>query len=182
MTNVIVVFPKAEDAKNLKNLLVRNGYNVAAVCTTGAQALHYADGLVNGVMLSAYKLPDMMYSEIREYMPGGFDMILLASRNHLSECDDVVTVAIPFAVRDLLNTLEMSMQTVIRRKKKLRQKPVERSREEGMLIENAKVVLIERNQMTEEEAHRYLQKCSMDSGINLVEAAKMVLAIEEYRG
>ena len=29
--------------------------------------------------------------------------------------------------------------------------------------------------MTEEEAHRYIQKCSMDSGTNMVEMAKMVL-------
>ena len=33
-----------------------------------------------------------------------------------------------------------------------------------------------RNRMTEEEAHRYLQKCSMDSGNNMAETAGMVLA------
>ena len=39
MINVIVVFPKPEDAKNIRSLLVRNGYHVAAVCTAGAQVL-----------------------------------------------------------------------------------------------------------------------------------------------
>ncbi len=34
-----------------------------------------------------------------------------------------------------------------------------------------------RNHLTEEEAHKYLQKCSMDSGTNLVETAAMVLAM-----
>ncbi|MFR2620283.1 MAG: ANTAR domain-containing protein [Clostridia bacterium] len=34
-----------------------------------------------------------------------------------------------------------------------------------------------RNNMTEEEAHRYLQKSSMDSGTNMVETAEMVLSI-----
>lgn len=181
MTNIIVVFPKLEDAKNLKNLLVRNGFNVAAVCTTGAQALHYADGLVNGVLISAYKLPDMMYSEIKEYMPRGFDMILLANRSHLSDCTDVITVSMPFAIRDLLNTLEMAMQAVVRRKRKLRQKPMQRNEEDRKLIVKAKEVLMERNHMTEDEAHKYLQKCSMDSGSNLVEAAQMVLAMKDYR-
>ena len=38
MTNVIVLFPKIEDAKNIRNLLVRHGFRVSAVCTTGAQA------------------------------------------------------------------------------------------------------------------------------------------------
>ena len=36
---------------------------------------------------------------------------------------------------------------------------------------------MERNHMTEEEAHRYLQKTSMDSGTNLVETAQMLLTL-----
>ena len=34
-----------------------------------------------------------------------------------------------------------------------------------------------RNHMSEEEAHRYIQKCSMDSGTNMVETAQMVLTM-----
>ncbi len=181
MTNIVVVFPKLEDAKNLKNLLVRNGYDVAAVCTTGAQAVHCADGLVNGILLSAYKLPDMMYSELKEYLPPGFDMLLLASRNHLSECADVVTLPMPFAVRDLLNTMDMISQAVMRRKKKMRQQPVQRNNDERKIINEAKAVLMERNNLTEDEAHRYIQKCSMDSGNNMVETAQMLLTMADAR-
>ena len=181
MTNIVVVFPKLEDAKNLKNLLVRNGYDVAAVCTTGAQAVHCADGLVNGILLSAYKLPDMMYSELKEYLPPGFDMLLLASRNHLSECADVVILPMPFAVRDLLNTMDMISQAVMRRKKKMRQQPVQRNNDERKIINEAKAVLMERNNLTEEEAHRYIQKCSMDSGNNMVETAQMLLTMADAR-
>ena len=31
--------------------------------------------------------------------------------------------------------------------------------------------------MTEEEAHRYIQKCSMDSGTNMLETAQMVISL-----
>ena len=44
-------------------------------------------------------------------------------------------------------------------------------------IKDAKELLMARNHMTEEEAHRYLQKTSMDSGTNLVETAQMVLSM-----
>ena len=181
MTNVVVVFPKLEDAKNLKNLLVRNGYQVAAVCTTGAQALHCADGLVNGVMVTAYKLPDMMYSELKEYLPAGFDMVLLASRNHIAECGDVVTIPMPFAVRDFLNTMDMVSQNVLRRRKKMRQQPSARKEGDRKLIEDAKAVLMARNHLTEAEAHRYIQKCSMESGNNMVETAQMLLTMADAR-
>ena len=52
--------------------------------------------------------------------------------------------------------------------------PPEIVREE---IRKAKELLMTRNNMSEEEAHRYLQKSSMDSGTNMVETAEMVLSI-----
>ena len=179
MTNVVVVFPKMEDAKNMKNLLVRNGYQVAAVCNTGAAALHCADGLVNGIIISAYKLPDMMYTELKEYLPAGFEMILLVSKNHISECRNVITIPMPFTVRDFLNTMEMTVQTVLRRKRKLRRQPTVRDEKGKEAIREAKAMLMTRNHMTEEEAHRYIQKSSMESGNNMIETAQMLLAMEE---
>ena len=44
-------------------------------------------------------------------------------------------------------------------------------------ISNAKRLLMEKNQMTEEEAYRHIQKCSMDSGTNMVETAQMLLML-----
>jgi response regulator NasT len=49
-----------------------------------------------------------------------------------------------------------------------------RSKEELDIIAEAKAILMERNNMSEEEAHRYLQKTSMDTGTGIVEAARMV--------
>ena len=50
MTSIIVVFPKPEDAKNIRNLLVRHGFEVAAVCTAGSQAIQYAEsGIVEDI-------------------------------------------------------------------------------------------------------------------------------------
>ena len=36
---------------------------------------------------------------------------------------------------------------------------------------------MERNNLTEEEAHRYIQKCSMDNATNMVETAQMILTL-----
>ena len=37
------------------------------------------------------------------------------------------------------------------------------------------ILLMDRNEMTEEQAHRFLQKKSMNSGVKLAETARMVL-------
>ena len=86
-----------------------------------------------------------------------------------------MAVTMPLSVYELVNTLEMMLQSAARRRKKERAKPKVRSAEEQHIIDRAKSLLIERNHMT--EAHRYMQKCSMDSGTNLVETAQMVLTL-----
>jgi response regulator NasT len=45
------------------------------------------------------------------------------------------------------------------------------------MIDRAKRGLMKKNRMTEEEAHRYLQKTSMDSGTGLTETAQMILRL-----
>ena len=74
MTGIIVAFPKQENAKSIKNILVRSGFTVTGICTTGAQAAAMADELGGGIMLCSYKLTDMMYSELRNYLPEGFEI------------------------------------------------------------------------------------------------------------
>ena len=37
MAAIIVAFPKLEDAKKLRKLLIRNGYDASVVCDSGAQ-------------------------------------------------------------------------------------------------------------------------------------------------
>ena len=108
MTRIIVAFPKAENGKNIKNVLVRNGYQVVCVCTNGAQVIQEANGLQDGIVVCTYKLSDMIYQE---------------------------------------------------------------------LVDRAKAILMERNQMTEDEAHRYLQKTSMDNGTSFTETAQMILGM-----
>ena len=54
MVNIIVVFPKLEDAKNIRNLLARNGYSVIGVCCTGAQVLQITDNLEDGIVYTLF--------------------------------------------------------------------------------------------------------------------------------
>lgn len=179
MTNIIVALPKLDDAKGIKNVLVRNGFPVAGVCTTGAQAISHADGLNDGIVICSYKLADMVYSELQECLPPGFEMLLIASDHLLSQCEGggVVCLSMPLRVHDLVSTVAMLSEGIVRRRRKARLKPKVRSADEEASIKEAKELLMDRNHMTEEEAHRYLQKCSMDSGTNLVETAFMVLSM-----
>ena len=177
MAGVIVVFPKADDVKSIRNLLTRNGYEVSAACTSGAQALSAADRLGAGVVVCGYKYPDMMYEELYENLSPSFAMLLIASARAIGEgvAEGVVSVTMPLKVHELTGSLDMVLHQ--RRKRKRRAMPPQRSDQDRKDILEAKRLLMERNHMTEEEAHRYLQKTSMDSGTNLVETAQMLLTL-----
>ncbi len=180
MATLIVAFPKIEEAKAIKNLLVRKGYDVAIPCTTGAQIINQADVLSDGIIICGYKLSDnMLYSEVYDCKPKSFELLLVASRNLWENCqdNDIVCASMPIKVNDLIATIEMMLQAQVRRRKKLRSQPRRRSPQEQKVIDDAKALLMDRNNMSEQEAFRYIQKCSMDSGNTMVESASMILDI-----
>lgn len=179
MLSIIIAFPKIEDANSIKNALVRNGYEVNVTCTTGAQVIGIANELDDGIVICGYRFSDMHYSELSNYLPKGFEMLLIASATKLEECTDnnIVCLSMPIKMQDLLNTLQMMSYNYSKRKKKDKEKPKPRSEADKAVIAKAKLVLMERNNMTEEEAHRYIQKNSMDSGTNMVEMAEMILSL-----
>ena len=179
MIDIIVVFPQMKDGQGIRNLLVRNGYRVGIACTSGAQAKTYMDNIDYGIVVCGYKFSDMMYSELFHDLGPTFEMLLVASRAKLEEgvADGIVCVEMPLKSYDLLNTMEMMMQALERIREKGRQKPKERNIAQKAIIDEAKKLLMNTRNMTEEEAHRFIQKSSMDSGTNMVETAQMVLQI-----
>ena len=169
MSSIIIVLPKLEDAKHIKDILARRGLTAAALCTTASMALSQVHQLDSGVVICSYRIRDMHYTQLAEYLPDYFDMLLLASTSELESAPhDMVTLTYPIRPNDLASTVEMM---------KRKSQPKKRTEQEQNYINNAKWLLMERNHMTEQEAFRYIQKSSMDSGTNMVETAQMILLL-----
>lgn len=179
MINIIVAFPKKENAESIKKILSRSGFSVDAVATTGSKALQFANSLDGGILICNYRFVDMMYTELYGYLPKNFQMLLVASQNICNEreINDLMCLAMPLKVHELVHTLEMMSHSIIRQRKKSREHPKARSEADQKLLNQAKRLLMVRNHMTEEEAHRYIQKRSMDNGTGLVETAQMVMGL-----
>ena len=158
MTRIIVAFPKVENGKNIKNVLVRNGYQVVCVCTNGAQDIQEANGLQDGLVLCTYKLSDMIYQELAECLPPGFEMIVISTKDQWNEngTPGIVGLSVPLKIHELLSTVEMVSYNLERKRRLRRNAPRKR---------------------TIEEHHRYLQKTSMDNGTSFTETAQMILGM-----
>lgn len=178
---IIVAFPKLEDAKKLKNVLKRNGYCDILAFNSASSVIAAANESDGGIVLCGYRLTDMHYSELYGYLPREFRMLLVASPAKLQECSshDIMCLEMPVQAHELINTLETIMLDLGHPGNRVVKPRVkQRSEKEQKIINDAKALLMERNHLSESEAHKYIQKLSMDSGNNLVETAEMILAFD----
>lgn len=182
MIPIIIAFPKPEQAKSIKCILARGGFPVAAVCTSGAHVLQAAHELGDGIVVCGSRLADMVYHQLYADLPPHFQMLLLASPAVCSQSPgEIRGLSMPLKAQELLETVGQMEEQIVRQKKARRRKPPVRTQEEQRLIDEAKARLMEQKHLPEEEAHRYLQKISMDSGRSLFETAQMVLELELER-
>lgn len=180
MGSILVVFPTRETARKIRQILAKGGYETAYACTTGAQTLQYADSIGAGLVVCGYKMPDMMYTELRECLPPAFDMLVAGIPEGAERREEEHVVYLPPPVKgyELINTVGMILEQRYRRRKQ-KKESTRLNSEEVRVIRQAKALLMERNGMTEAQAHKYLQKCSMDSGTRMTETAEMVLTVME---
>ena len=176
--SIVIAFPKIEDAKKIRTILNRYGFSVASVCNTGANALASINELDGGILICGYHLADMYYRDVLEDLPDYFELLLLASARVISDAPaSVEYVQMPMKTADFIEKVGSLVSKLERRWKKERKKPRARSEKEQNYIMNAKMLLMDKNHISEEEAYRYIQKCSMDSGTNMVETAQMILML-----
>lgn len=180
MAEIVVAWPKLGEAKVIKNILIKNGYSCLGIETSGSKAISLADSLGGGILISAYSFEDMIYSDIRENLSDRFDMLLICNPGRITEGLDegIIFLPLPLKVHELCDTLSMIEDTRARKRKLRRNAKPVRSEEDVKAISMAKALLMDRNHMSEDEAHRYLQKTSMSNGCNLVETARMVISLK----
>ena len=172
MSIIIIVLPKPEDAKKIRKILMEHGFENTVACTTAAQALMEINKYPAGLVISGY------YRELAGSLPRFFEMLLIGSANVVSSAESgIMAVTMPIRIYELVNTVEMLLYQLERRLKREKKKPKARSQRDQNYITNAKLLLMDRNHLTEEEAYRYIQKCSMDSATSMVETAQMILTL-----
>ena len=127
-------------------------------------------------VICGFKLPDEPAEALFEDLPPTCSMLIVAVQGMLDLCqnDDIFRLASPVRRGDLVASVRLLLQMGHRLEKFVRP---QRSQEEEELIQSAKELLMDRNGMTEEQAHRFLQKKSMDSGVKMAQTARLVLGM-----
>ena len=174
MDKVIVAFESARTGERVREVMERAGAASCLVCRTAAEVKRLAGKRSLTAVICGFKLPDQTAEDLFEDLPAPCSMLLIAPQSQLDLCEneEICRLPAPVSRGDLIASVRMLLQMGRRLEKYLRPR---RSGEEEELIRRAKALLMERNGMTEEQAHRFLQKQSMDAGARLADTARLVL-------
>jgi len=179
MSGIIVAFSNEEAQRRTVLLLESGGYIPAACCATGAEAIRAARKLGGASIICGFRLRDMTANDLAVSLRGVSALLVVSTAANLDFCEgeNLFKLASPARKADFFTSLELLLAF---RAAKLRHSSPLRDEPEQRLIRRAKELLMDINRMSEAEAHRFLQKRSMDAGMKLAETAQLM--IEAYTG
>lgn len=167
MRNIIVAYPTKDMAMQLRNVLEHNGLYVSHVCGTGSSALGIAADMRSGVIVTASILRDMSAGTLAERLPAGFDIVALSKGGREEYMGNLISLPLPLNKAEFIKTVEVLVATET--------SFTDRTADDKQIISNAKAILMNVNNMTEMQAHKYLQSESMKRSKKMVDIANEVI-------
>lgn len=174
MHKIIVAFGNDNNRERVAEILESGGYPALKLCKTGKEAIRAVRNVGGGIIICSYKLIDMTADDLA-YDIGDLGMVIAVGKPSLLEmCENesVCKLPTPLKKQDLFSSLKMLYDLKIR---KPAVEKTERSDSDKELIQQAKNLLMEKCSMTEPEAHRFIQKKSMDAGFKMSTTARLII-------
>ena len=174
MENVVLAFSRDDTADKIRRMLEGSEYDVIAVCHSHAEILRLISDLDEVLIIMGYKLPDAVVNDVADDLREGQKIISIMKSEHreMITNEDVFVVPLPVTRQELISAIELLWGVAERRRKKPKRSP-----EEEKIINRAKLYLMENHHMTEAQAHRFIQKRSMDTGEKFIDMSRMILGI-----
>lgn len=176
MRKVILAFESASVSARLKDVLESEGAFSCLVCHSAAEVKRTVLKLRISSIVCGFKLVDQTCEDLYHDLPDYCAMLMVSKQSNLDMCETPGIFQLPTPVHKGEFIASVRMLTQFQEQNQKGKRPARRSEEEQRLIDAAKATLMENGRMTEEEAHRYLQKRSMDNGAKLVDTAREILS------
>jgi response regulator NasT len=174
MQSVVTAFSNPLMARTVSSVLTNGGYEVESVCKSGEDLLQFSETCASRVVVSGFSFPDMDLESLYRRLNGRLAMVIVPFSHQMNmiKIRELTVIPYPPPEQELLLAVERVDKFVSARGQTL---PHVRTAEEILLIHRAKEIIIDSLGATEDQAHRFLQRFSMNYGLRLSEAAKMVI-------
>jgi CheY-like chemotaxis protein len=171
MNRLIVAFEGEKQRALVREALETGGIVPRAVCATGAEVLRRVRELGRALVVCGHKFPDMSADQLAYDLGNAAIVLVIAKNIQLSFCEHegIFKLPAPFSRSELVASVALLGQL----EEKSAYLP-HRTAEEEAQIRRAKDILM-RSGMAEAEAHRHLQRRSMQSGERMAVIARRIL-------
>ncbi|PKM95519.1 MAG: hypothetical protein CVU84_05480 [Firmicutes bacterium HGW-Firmicutes-1] len=181
---VIIGSSNEKISRQLGQFLIENGFNVIGETKDGYELLRRVNTVYPDLVVVDYSMRGISGYEISEVLISEktCPVIALISSNelhyfvNLSQEPTFAPLIKPSNKQLLLNTISLLIKTsksIYKLENEVAS--LKSGRDKGELVNKAKKLLIENMQLTEEEAHRRIQKQSMDKGISMIKIAEAII-------
>ena len=182
--NVLVVCGKVEFANELVSLMLNNGYSTAEHALSANEARRKMNKLELDLIIVNTPLPDDygcdFVLDIAEKTDAG--IVVLVKHENLNDMqlrlEKVRALILPKPINR--TTLVQSSRFALDSRKSIQaltneRNSLQRRAEERKTVEKAKWFLVEKLNMTEALAHRYIQKAAMDQRLSQIKVAQEII-------
>lgn len=174
MDQVVLAFEGNRTNERVRDMIEGAGLAECTICRSAGEVKRLVQQRQVTAVICGYKLRDESAQGLLADLPAYCSLLVIAMQDMLDmvESEDIFKLAAPVSRGDLLASVRMLLQLGRRMERYVRP---QRSRQEREVVDAAKTLLMDRHGMTEAQAHHFLQKKSMDSGVKLVQMAQMLL-------
>lgn len=178
MSSIVVANSNPDYAKKIASVLHSSGLFVGGICTSGAQVIDFANKHYHGgVAVCSTRLRDMPAVNLPRVIGPDYDFLFLVSPQlaGMSGPLEYASLMLPINRMSLISTVNMFLNLADFTPLTIKKAVLGENFDEKRAVSQAKNLLIERNNLTEAQAHRFIQKKSMDTGKRMAETAMIIL-------
>ncbi len=172
MRDIIIASQNPQAAEHIRAILQSAHIFAKNIYRTGAEVLAFASIRPDAVVICG-KLPDMPAATLASMLPNGFDLVWLVPSGEAQPLyrSNLISLIMPLNRMEFLNTVRM---LCVNESEQTRPRKATRSDEEEALLRDAKERLMIRHHFSEREAHKLLQRRSMETGMRLLDVARLI--------
>ena len=175
MDTVIVAFENATMGQRFGDVMESTGTAKCLICRSGDQVRRLLNKQQVYCVVCSPHLADGPAEWLYEDLPPSCSLLLVGPQHVLDACTsrDIFKLPTPIRKESAVSTIRLLIQFGRRMERFVRPR---RSTAEQELVDKAKALLMEKKGLTEDEAHRAIQKRSMDGGLRMTQAARQVIS------
>lgn len=161
--NIIIGFYSDKICKIVSSVLRKNAFEYKYICKTASSLRKVCSFYDEGIVICSFFQDEPLYNIIQDFS-NNFKFIVFTNNDFDLKEKNVYKVFMPIKQEQILYTLNEVFEDI--------------KKQNDIIIKNAKSILMQKYNLTEEKAHKYIQKKSMDLGLKSSYIAKLI--IEKY--